>query len=200
MEQSKDNNCSAIKEVSRVIWNPKFHYRVQNSPWPTLILSQMKLLHMILSHFFKMTFIIILTSMPTSSGWSLSFMFSYKTLFVVLIASIDALTCPSHLILLYWTSVMIFGEKNKLCSSLLWSFLQQCILFERPVALVNTFCFVHVRYVQCNLQMQLRRLLVESRHSSFFHANSRHASAMQGLHQVSMMCKPLHYTAIQYSP
>ena len=54
-----------------LLWDPKAHYRVQNSPPPIPILSQINPVDALSFYFLKMHFNIIPTSTSTCSKWSL---------------------------------------------------------------------------------------------------------------------------------
>jgi hypothetical protein len=76
---SEADSHSASQEISRLLWNPKFHYRVHNGPPLVPILSQKYLVHKSPLYFPKIHYNIIIPSMPSTSKWSLPFRFSDQT-------------------------------------------------------------------------------------------------------------------------
>jgi hypothetical protein len=69
---------STSQEIPRHLCNPKFHYRVHNSPPLGPILSHMNLFHILPHDFLTINFNTIFPTTPTSCEWSLPFRFPYQ--------------------------------------------------------------------------------------------------------------------------
>jgi hypothetical protein len=91
------NRFVANQEISRILWNPKVHYRIHNSPPPVSILSQPNPAHTPTSHFLKIRPNIILPFTPGSPQWFLSLRFPYQNLYPPLSSPIrGTMPRPSH--------------------------------------------------------------------------------------------------------
>ena len=125
MEQSPSweaNRFSVSQEIPRILWSPKVHYRIHNSPPPVPAVSQLDPVHTPTSHFLKIHLNIILPSKPGSPKWSLSLRFPYQN--PVYAFYPIRVTCLAHLILLDFVTRTILGEQYRSLSSSLCSFLQ----------------------------------------------------------------------------
>jgi len=81
MEQSPSssaNSTSARQETPRILWTPKFNYRIYKRPPPVPILSQIETVPSSSSQFSNTHFNIILTFMPRSSTWCLSVRYPHQ--------------------------------------------------------------------------------------------------------------------------
>jgi hypothetical protein len=81
MKQSpwEANSHSGSQDTPRLLWNPKLHYSVYNSPPVAYILRQIHSVHTFPPCFPKIHSNIILPFTPKSSEWSSPFRFSDQT-------------------------------------------------------------------------------------------------------------------------
>jgi hypothetical protein len=87
---------SASQEIPRILWNPKVHYRIHNSPPPVPILSHINPIQASSSHFLNIHFNIIVSYTSGSFKWSFHSSFPTKTLFAPLLSHSGYMPLPSH--------------------------------------------------------------------------------------------------------
>jgi hypothetical protein len=104
---------AAIQELSSILLNPKFHYRVHKSPPLFHILNQSSPIHTIPSYL-SQTILILSTHLRLclTSGILLSY-FRTNILYAFVFSQVRAI-CPAHLILLDVTILIVLGEEYKL--------------------------------------------------------------------------------------
>jgi hypothetical protein len=125
MEQSPcwgANSFSASQKNSLHILQPTVSFPFHNSP-PIHITQRQTKPHHALPHYYYKIHFIILSPMPRSSKWSLSFRFFQQTPYAFLV-SLTHTTRFTHLVLLDIITQMMFGEQYKSWNSLLCSPLQ----------------------------------------------------------------------------
>ena len=87
------SQSSASKEIPRILWNPKVHYRIHKCSPPLPLLNQINPGHAFPFHLLKVHFNIIVPPMRRYSKWSLHSGFPTKNLYALLLASMHV-TCP----------------------------------------------------------------------------------------------------------
>jgi len=144
MEQSpfrEANHFSASQEISRILWNPKVHYRIHKYPTLVPTFSQLDPVHAPLLHSTSWRSILILYShqSPGLPSGLLPLYFPSKTLYTPLLSPIRA-RCPAQFILLDLTTRIIFGEEYRPLNSSLCSFIQSPVTSSvlGPNIILNT--------------------------------------------------------------
>jgi hypothetical protein len=112
------NRFSASREIPRILWKAKVHYRIHKCPQHVPILSQLDPVHT--PHSTSLRSILILSSnlrLGVPSGLIPSG-FPTKTLYTPLLSPIRA-TCPVRLIFLDFIARTVLGEQYSLLIKLL---------------------------------------------------------------------------------
>ena len=120
---SWEANRFSASQIPSILWNPKFHYRSQNSPPSVPIPSQIVQVQNHTSHFLKILLNLILPSTPGSPNWSLSFRFPHQNPVYASPNASMRVAFPAHLNLPDFITRKLLSEvyrslRFSLCSSL----------------------------------------------------------------------------------
>jgi hypothetical protein len=175
------NSHSASQEILCLLWNPKVHYRVHNSPPLVPILSQMHTVITSPPYFLRSILISCHLRLRHPSGLFPS-RFRTKTLHEFLISPRRS-SCPTHIIPIDFITLTIFVEAYKLRSSSLCSLLPPIppLQYKAKLLFRASLCLLKTQYQQLVWVLCVETVVLIPTIKTFTYGNYRkiHASKKQ---------------------